>query len=907
MAFPLDIRTELNLAGTWTDISSDVYLRDQKVISRGRRDQGAATDPSSLSLTLNNRDGRYAPRNALSPLYGQIGRNTPIRLSVPGTGSYLQLDADPAEYASTPHTAALTTTDLDVRAEIAPSWYGSNNQMVIGKWGTTTGQRSWYLRVYNGILVFGHIYAPTGKDWYSQVYLPTLSGRAAVRATFTADNGSGQRFVQFYWAASLAGPWTSIGGHTLTGAGSMAATTAQLYVGPTDLRDTRSPRLPMTGRAYAFEVRSSIDGPVIASPDFTAQAAGTTGFTDSSGLPWTLSAGTEIRDREDRFYGEVSSWPAKWSLDGSDVWTPVQASGILRRLGQGQKALDSTLRRRIPSGNPVAYWPMEEYREATRAYSPVTGVDSAALTGVEFAAMDTLVSSGPLPRLSKAASLSAKVPTSMPSGAWQVECVYNADDKIPTDTHAELLSVSCPDGTVRRWTVSMMLSSAKVIGTDASGDEIVRVFVDIADDVFHGWTRLRLWAEEDAGTVSWRIGWQDVGGGASVVYNTYPGTAGRVSYVTAAWGAGTEGWGFGHLLVLAEANSLYLTGADDAYHAETAWARMRRLAYEESIPLTLIPGELITAQVGYQRQVKILDLLEHAAQADGGMLLEDPRRVGLLYRSRASLYTQEPALTLSYTAPGLGPDLEPVDDDSAVRNDILVTRDGGSSGRAFLSEGPLSTQLPPAGIGLYDEAVTLSLAHDIQPEPVANWRLHLGTFDGARYPTVSVTLHKPGAEVHIPAVLGLREGDVIRLTDLPPWVAHGDVDLMVEGWTESLDMYCWTIVFNCSPGGPWNVAMTDHALHSRAGTVSAELVSAVDSAATSLSVLATDADAVPWTTAAPDFPLDIEVGGEVMTVTGISGATSPQTFAVTRATNGVAKSHLAGAPVTLAYPAIAAL
>jgi hypothetical protein len=45
------------------------------------------------------------------------------------------------------------------------------------------------------------------------------------------------------------------------------------------------------------------------------------------------------------------------------------------------------------------------------------------------------------------------------------------------------------------------------------------------------------------------------------------------------------------------------------------------------------------------------------------------------------------------------------------------------------------------------------------------------------------------------------------------------------------------------------------------------------------------------------------IGGEVMTISGISGATSPQTFTISaRSVNGVVKEHAAGKPVNLARP-----
>ena len=58
----------------------------------------------------------------------------------------------------------------------------------------------------------------------------------------------------------------------------------------------------------------------------------------------------------------------------------------------------------------------------------------------------------------------------------------------------------------------------------------------------------------------------------------------------------------------------------------------------------------------------------------------------------------------------------------------------------------------------------------------------------------------------------------------------------------------------------------------------------------------------------PDqFPFDIVVTGERMTVTAISSTTTPQLFTVIRSVNGVQKAHNAGEPVNLYHPAIAAL
>ncbi len=67
-----------------------------------------------------------------------------------------------------------------------------------------------------------------------------------------------------------------------------------------------------------------------------------------------------------------------------------------------------------------------------------------------------------------------------------------------------------------------------------------------------------------------------------------------------------------------------------------------------------------------------------------------------------------------------------------------------------------------------------------------------------------------------------------------------------------------------------------------------------------------------WTTSAGAFPFDIAVspaggGGERMTVTGITGAASPQAFTVARGVNGVAPAQPAGRDVRLWQPMIVSL
>lgn len=78
-----DVKVELSYGGAWNDVTfaDDVRARDPVEITRGRPDELSATPPDSASLTFDNNDGDYNPRNPTSPLFG-IGRNLPCRISV---------------------------------------------------------------------------------------------------------------------------------------------------------------------------------------------------------------------------------------------------------------------------------------------------------------------------------------------------------------------------------------------------------------------------------------------------------------------------------------------------------------------------------------------------------------------------------------------------------------------------------------------------------------------------------------------------------------------------------------------------------------------------------------------------------------------------------------------------------
>lgn len=107
---------------------------------------------------------------------------------------------------------------------------------------------------------------------------------------------------------------------------------------------------------------------------------------------------------------------------------------------------------------------------------------------------------------------------------------------------------------------------------------------------------------------------------------------------------------------------------------------------------------------------------------------------------------------------------------------------------------------------------------------------------------------------------------------------------------------------------------TANALSGQAGGFSVALVSVPDPSDPDGSVSETDTTlnvattlGPIWTTTPAEFPFDVVCGGERMTVTTITGTTSPQTFTVIRSVNGVVKGHAAGSAVALADPSYSTL
>ena len=82
------VTVELFINDTWEDVTSYVRQDPGIVIDFGIASEGAVADPSQCTLTFNNADGRFTPRNSSGPYYPYLTRNTPLRVKVGTTVRY---------------------------------------------------------------------------------------------------------------------------------------------------------------------------------------------------------------------------------------------------------------------------------------------------------------------------------------------------------------------------------------------------------------------------------------------------------------------------------------------------------------------------------------------------------------------------------------------------------------------------------------------------------------------------------------------------------------------------------------------------------------------------------------------------------------------------------------------------
>jgi len=625
-----------------------------------------------------------------------------------------------------------------------------------------------------------------------------------------------------------------------------------------------------------------------------------------------------------RIWGEVTQWAPSWDSTGSDVWVDVIVSGPIRRLAQGPAPAHSVIYNALTmpvSSGVRAYWPCEDATGSTSLASGVGFGSAMTFTGTptlagyaDFAASDPVVLmagnvlTGSVTGYSDPTATQVRFLCFIPSAGLtdgKVICSIDQEDYSAgsaqfwelyyTTTGNTLILRSCAsDGT--------LLGAELTHTPDVRGRQMyVSIEFQEAGTAITRYLRLYDLTTKTSYDVS------DVENVTSLtrVTGVKFGPASR-SVVGPIGTSGLTDVALGHITVEDTITPFTILGTAHLNPVgEAAGRRIQRLCAESGIPFEWTGDLDDTVSMGAQGKQNVLALMREAELADGGILYES--RGGLAYRTRASLYNQDPQLTLDYAAFNLAEIPTPVEDDRYLQNQVSVTVDDVTQ-TSSLTSGALSISQPPAGVGVYGTPLTLNLASSSAALVQAAWRVHMGTVDEPRYPRISVNLaHSSITPALKRAVLGLRPGDRILVQNPPAWLPPGSIDQIVLGIDpETITHFEDRITFVCAPASPYRVGVADSVLLGKADTSGSTLTADITSGATSFTV--TTASGALWSTDAAQYPITVRVGGEDMTVSAVSGGSSPQTFTISaRSVNGVVKAHSAGESLSLSQPAVAAL
>jgi hypothetical protein len=642
-----------------------------------------------------------------------------------------------------------------------------------------------------------------------------------------------------------------------------------------------------------------------------------------------------------RFIGEVASWPGQWDISAKDAWVPIEAAGILRRIGQGNQSVSSALKSFYLTTSPLTYWPLDDGGGSDRGW-PAAGTYTGSTIHRQYGKAVSSFGDG---ILANYLSSGVRINDTVPSGQLdELRGYCHSSDPTPPAMVLDFVYRTDPaisgNGTaMAEWSVMLnMLGTADktreiwAIGFQPDGvnDDIeLRHAVDNVDpDVAPIVTNLANSAALDAITdgLLHHVRLELVQDGTGVDYAVYVDGVSVLSGTKATTtlrnncrvvinydrDTANDLMAMGHVCVWDDtANVPDVATTSSLAHGftgEAAGRRFERLCEEVGVPFTGTGDLDDTIAMGPQYEDTFSSQLAEIEETDRGLIYEPRSTFSLGYITRTSRYNLTTTATINFDLLQLAPPFEPVEDDQSVRNDVFAQRREGSSFRATLETGALSVQDPPDGVGRYKDEVGLNPETNEMLEGLANWLLNLGTVDEARYPRITVDLATASIASNptlSAALLAVDVGSRITITDAARLFIYDDIDLLVLGYSENINVFEHTITFNCAPYSPYVVAEYGSAVGTgpRYDTAGSELGSGVTATATSLSVAASatavDGAVTLWTTTAGEFPFDIFVGGERMRVTNISGASSPQTFTVVRSVNGVVKTHASGTAVRL--------
>ena len=819
--------------------------RSDIVMTAGRDDEATEVEAGSFSTTMDDRDGNLSPRNILGKWYGQLSRGTPLRVVMDRVSDPFTRTVSPG-WGSTPEGFAWSVSNgtAAVNGSAGTIALATNNaaRMVVTNAGSADAEVVWSITL--DVL-------PTTSNFVSAGLLRHTDASNYIRAhvELTPAGATGVKVQRVYKGAT---------------ADLLAFTTTAV---------TYSAGTKVWGKARAdgpYIMVKCWVGAVTDEPD-TWQGATVDDRVEGTGtglFAWRINnnAGTYTAKFDDfaltnlLWSGAVPEWPPRWpDKSGADSTTPISAAGIIRRLSQGSSPVNSPLRNQLgglaaQGVTTFSYYPLEEKSDATQATDALGGA-AARVYKVTFGSDDTLPGSAATASLDGASGsiLQFRIPSRSTPNGWAVLWFFKMSTlpSLPT----EMVEIKC-SGTMTRFSLYADGSNFTWTGYDRDGNTIANGVSPFAVNP-REWTAMQVETNVSGGTTEVDLLWHQVGDDTFYAStDTYSGSSIKPDYFSVI--AAGDSMSIAH--IWAGDNDLPFVDdtfrrVADGYRGELAADRFARLCGENNVPAYVLDGD--TEPMGRQRSLKLVDLLRECEAADQGVMCE--RGNALMFIPRMRRYNVPVSLALDWSLGHLDEPPEPVDDDQRLRNLVQVNRVEGSSTT-------LADQASIDRSGTYDESYDLNIDNDARLIDFAGWLLNLGTADYLRWPRIKINL-LAHPEL-IPMWLACRVGSRITIANPPIAQLAGEViDLVIEGWTQTLNNYEWTVELACSPAQPWIIGAYDDG--SLTWRYDVDSVAAHDLGETDQWLGVTVADEYGYWGAA-NVPYNVRIAGQINTVVGCS-------------------------------------
>ncbi|GGU90929.1 hypothetical protein GCM10010275_29900 [Streptomyces litmocidini] len=755
----------------WTDITRYIALSDSEGISigRGAGDELSDTQTGTLSVAVDNSDGRFTPGNASSPYYPNVRRNAPIRVITTVLGGINFLTQPGFETNDGSWTAV---------AGAAPASVGLDAAHV--KSGTNALKIAWATAGTGGVVACQLYGLTVGVSYTASVYVWVPAGDPAVRL--------------------------DVDGTTVGAASTLTGTFQRISVTWTT-----------TAASHLLRITTTTTSPSAGDFVWMDEAQVEQGSTPTA---WSSTPATH----HTRFYGMATSWPMSW--EGLYSQAQITASDMLKWTSR-RPALGPMLVEEIQSDGAQLYYPLSE-PESSATAGDQSGYSRPSMTIGQSGAGGTLTFAAGVGASSDGLGAPLFAPASATDGKY-LRCSVSplltssgaTGTPIPgTQIYECWFNTGTSGRTIMTWSsgaTPAFDSGIRFLLESGTGKLQVTEFFSVgpttytlatpnlADSTIHQlvWDEAaqKVWVDGVQYSVATST-WQDrlvlTIGATETGTSLWVGTISHVAaYVVNGAGPATAD--------IVDHYGVGTTGKS----GETADARMTRLASYVKIPGVVTSGTFSTVASQGELGASPLSHMRDVERTEGGKLFADRASAQLVFQARTVRYNPASTVTLAYSdleTPGV----EFSDDDQKLINLITASRPGGATQRIQDAD---SISL----YGVYEEQLDVLKTSDSAVIDAATWAIIRYADPLPEMRQLPVEASTLGVTTYR-ALLDADISSVMTVTTLPSQAMASTVTVTAEGYTERILQNRHFLDFHVSRSDTDSVWVLDDSTYSVLGS-----------------------------------------------------------------------------------------